>query len=62
MVRVHQDRYQEYIEFDQESRFALPEEVKHDTKHIDLRLNFMMKENSAAGKSQGSLCRCRGSP
>ena len=33
MDRVHQDRYQEYIEFDQESRFALPEEVKHDTDY-----------------------------
>ena len=40
MDRVHQDRYQEYIEFDQESRFASAEEVKCDTKHIDLQAEF----------------------
>ena len=40
MGRMHQDRYQEYIEFDQESRFALVEEVKDDTKHIDLQEEF----------------------
>lgn len=40
MDRVHQDRYQEYIEFDQESRFASSEEVKRNAKHIDLQAEF----------------------
>ena len=49
MGRMHQDRYQEYIEFDQESRFALVEEVKPKKSRKN---SSKTKKSSGGRKSQ----------